>query len=134
MNCSVLGSEVMEFADKFDTANILRQQLQIMTRSYIPLAMITHSFSLFDILTKASSTTEKRLMTDLETVQRSFNKMEIQDVAYIRSEYGIADALTKVVKQNILANAIESSSLYHPIQQWIVRDDKHDSVVKKRDY
>lgn len=105
-----------------------------MTGSHISLAMLTDNLSLLDILTNGSSTNEKRLMIYIRTVQSSYNKMEWEDVAGIRSEYIIADTLTKVMKQNILVNAIESSTLLYPKQQWIVRSDKSDSVFKKRYY
>lgn len=69
---------------------ILKQDQLIMTRSYIPLGMMRPSLSLFGIIRKASSTTEKQLMNLLETAQSSYNKMKIQDVAWLRPQYNIA--------------------------------------------
>lgn len=111
----------MAFSDASDMANNTNHDLKLMTKSYIPLSMMTDSLSLFHISTEASCTTEKLLMIDLQTVQDFFNKMEIQDLAYIRSEYNTADALTEVKKQSILVNALQTSSFDHLVQQWIVR-------------
>lgn len=123
---SVLESEVLGFADALDTAYIMKHDVKLMTAPYIPLSMITGSLSLFDILTKDSFTTKKRLGTDLKTLQNPYNKMEIQDFAYVRSEHYIADALTKVTKPSLLINAIENLMLDHRIQQYNVGSNKRD--------
>ena len=59
---SVLGSETMAFADSFDMAFNLRHDIQRMMNIKIPIMMFTDSLSLFDVITKASTTVEKRLM------------------------------------------------------------------------
>lgn len=110
-------------------AYVTKYDLQMMIGLLIPLRMITDSLSLFDVLTKASTTTEKRLKIDLQTVQNSYDKSEIQDVAFIRSEYNIADVLTKMKKKKGLMQAINTSVLGHPIQQWIIQKTGSDSVV-----
>ena len=120
---SVLGSEVMAFADAFDMAYTIKYDLQIMLNKIIPISMLTDSKSLFDVLTSSSTTTEKRLMIDLQTVQDSYNKNEITDVAHIRSIYNISDALTKVKKESILLDTLRTSKLSHPVEQWIIRDN-----------
>lgn len=56
---SVLGSEVMAFADGFDVAYSLKYDLQVILNQQIPLVMLTGSLSLFDVVTKASATKEK---------------------------------------------------------------------------
>lgn len=55
-------------------------------------------------------------MIDLKAVQNMCNKMEVQDFAYVRSKYNIADVVTKVTKQSIFIIAIENSVLDHPMQ------------------
>lgn len=64
-----------------------------LTNLYILLLIMTSSLSLFDILTKASSTTEKCLKLDLKSVQSYYETGELQDMSRIRSEYNFADAL-----------------------------------------
>ena len=69
---SVLRSETMNLADAFDMAFTLRHDLEHMIQQSIPIIMITDSLLLFNIITKATTTTEKRLMIDLRTVYESF--------------------------------------------------------------
>lgn len=48
---------------------------------------MTYSLSpQFDVLTKATTTTEKCLTIDLQTVKSSYDLLDLKDVAYIRSE------------------------------------------------
>lgn len=118
---SVLGSEVMAFADAFDMAYTLKFDLQKILGKELPLRMLTDNKSLFDVLTKATSTTEKRLMIDIQTVRDAYRSFEVNDVALVRSEFNIADALTKCKSQSIMIDTIRNGRLDHPIQQWIIR-------------
>lgn len=48
----VLGAEVMAFAEAFDSAFVLKKDLEDITQRSVPLAMHTNSRSLFDVITK----------------------------------------------------------------------------------
>lgn len=85
--------------------------------------MFTDSKSLFDIITKYSDTTEKRLQIDLSSVREGYKSQEISDIAFIRSQFNPADALTKITNNNILQNIIQLNYINHPIEQWIVRTE-----------
>lgn len=132
VNCSVLESEVMAFTDAFDMAYVSKHDLQLITKCYILLKMLTDSFSLFDILTIPSSNTKKAYI-DLQIVHNAYNKSEVRDAAYIRSEYNNATALRKVGKQSILVETILKSLLNQPVQQSIIRSVGIDLVVKERE-
>ena len=59
-------------------------------------------------------------------------------MAFIRSEFNIADALTKVKVDSILLQTLKTSQLDHPVDQWIVRSKtevqtSNDISVSKRD-
>lgn len=112
-------------------AQVSKQDLKLIKTSYIPLIMVIYSLSLFVIVTKDSSTTEKRLNINLKKVQDSYNNSEVQDIAYTRSEHIIADALTKVKKESFPSESIEKSPLDHLIQQYIIRSIGSDSGVEK---
>ncbi len=139
VNRSVLGSETMAFADAFDMALVIKHDLQNIMGKVVPLSMFTDSLSLFDVLTRAKVTTERRLMIDLQTVKESYDKKEINHVSFIRSEYNIADALTKVKKDSILLQTLKSGRLDHPVEQWIIRTEtelaknEDAQVIKKRE-
>lgn len=77
--------------------------------------MYTYSLSLFVVLTKSTMTTEKRLMIDLKTVKESYSKMEIDYIAYMKSEYNIAYTVTKLRTEWILLRTLNSSLIDHPI-------------------
>ena len=95
---SVLGSETMTFADAFDMAYAMKNDLHNMTSLDIPIVMLTDSLSLFDVITKAKITSEKRLMIDVKVVKDAYQRNELHNIGFIRSEYNPADALTKVKK------------------------------------
>ena len=92
----------------------------IVNRS-IPIRMYTDSKSLFDTITKRSQTKEKRFMIDLFTVRQAYKNKEISNVAWVRSEYNLADAMTKTSKNDSLDRVLETGVLDHPVEQWIVR-------------
>lgn len=117
---SVLGSEVMAFADAFDMAYTIKYDLQHIIQNRVRLHMLTDSLSLFDVLTRNHVTTEKRLMIDLKNVTNAYHSKEIDDIAFVRSEFNIADALTKTKSQEFLIKTLTKNKLEHPIDQWIV--------------
>ena len=46
---------------------------------------MTVSLSLFDVITKATVTTEKRLMIDLNAVKEAYQKHEIMDIGVVQN-------------------------------------------------
>lgn len=62
---SVLGAEVIAFAEAFDAAFVLKIDLENFLGRHVPLTMPTDSRSLFDVINKNSTTTERRLIIDI---------------------------------------------------------------------
>jgi hypothetical protein len=91
---SVLGGEILAFAEPFDCAYTLRKDIEKMLGRKLPLSFLTDSKSLFDIITKSSSTLEKRVMIDVAVARESYAKEELSDIALLRGELNLADALT----------------------------------------
>ena len=123
----------MAFADAFDMSLVIKHDLQNITGKFVPLSMFTDSLSLFDVLTRAKTTTEKRLMIDLQTVKDSYDKKEIESVSFVRSEYNVADALTKVKKASTLIEVMRTGKIDHPIEQWIIRSESSIDETKSKD-
>jgi len=88
---SVLWGDVYAFADAFDRACMIQREFQNMLGKSIPLTMFTDSKSLFDVITKCSITTEKRLMIDIKSVREAYDRQEGSDVGFLRSEFNAAD-------------------------------------------
>ena len=65
----ILGGEIMAFSDAFDDAMDLRHQLEQALQQKLPLQMLTDSKSLFDVISKGSRTSERRLMIYMASVR-----------------------------------------------------------------
>jgi Reverse transcriptase (RNA-dependent DNA polymerase) len=117
---SILGGEVHAFADAFDEAFVLRHDLELMLGQKVPLKMYTDSKSLFDVVTRATYTAERRLMIDVEATRQAYIRRDIDDIGLLASEHNVADGLTKDMVQTQLKMAM-NGTLKHPVKQWIVR-------------
>jgi hypothetical protein len=170
---SVLGSETMALADAFDMAFTIRHDLQNITRLQIPIIVLTDSLSLFDVITKATTTSEKwlmidltaakeayktirhdlqnitglqipiiiltdslslfdvitkakttfekRLLIDLTAAKEAYKKREIYTIGFVRTEDNPANVFTKITRWKILDDILQKSLLDHPVEQWITR-------------
>ena len=63
----------MAFVDAFDMSYVVKRDLEQLIGRKPPLTIVTDSLSLFNVITRASITIEKRLMIDLETVNSSIS-------------------------------------------------------------
>lgn len=120
---SVLGAETYAFADAFDYAHALKHDLESILDQKIPLQMLTDSKSLFDVLTKCSSTIEKRLMIDLQVVRQAYETHLISDLGFIRTEHNPADGLTKIGTCQALRKLIATNKCDQDIDTWVLRND-----------
>lgn len=117
---SILGGEVYAFSDGFDGAFMLRHDLQVIYKKAIPLQMFTDSLQMFDVITKASSTTERRLMIDIAATRESYNRQEISNVGLVSGEDNMADALTKTNPNHALRDVMDTGYDKTPVKQWII--------------
>ena len=76
---SIMAGETYAFSDAFDQAYVMKRDLEALYDKNMPLMMFTDSKQLFDVLTKASYPTEKRLMIDIASVRESYNTFEISN-------------------------------------------------------
>ena len=118
---SILGGEIYEFADGFDRAFMLRHDLETIYQTEIPLEIRTDSLQMFHVVTKASSTTERRLMIDIAAARESYNREEISTVGLVLSKHNIADGLTKEVPNKALQDLLSSGFDRNPVQKFIIR-------------
>ena len=123
---SVLGGEVYAFADAFDVGYIIKRDLEIMLDRSIRLQMFTDSKSLFDIITKCGSTTQKRLLIDVKSVREAYNNHEVSDVGFLRSEHNPADSFTKISANESLQRILSHNKVDFPVAEWIIRSTKKE--------
>jgi hypothetical protein len=131
---SSMSAETLAFADGFDRAFTLRAELKRLTGKHIPLLMLTDSAGLFDAITRHRQTTEGRLMIDIYAAREAYRKREMDNIALIRSQHNVADALTKVPGNGALLAVLKQHSVDHPVEQYVLdpRADKTQSAVFKR--
>jgi hypothetical protein len=111
----------MAHADAFDTAHALKHDIDMIIKQNVPIVILTDSLSLFDVITKATTTAEKRLMIDLCLVQQAYECSEVDTIGFVRSEYNPADVLTKITRCAVLERILSTANLLHPVEQWIER-------------
>lgn len=60
-----MAGEVDALTAAFDCAFIIKHDLEVIYGQRIPITLMTDSKQIFDVITKATHTTEKRLMIDI---------------------------------------------------------------------
>jgi hypothetical protein len=118
---SVLGGELIAFTEAFDRAFALKHDMEDVTGRRVPLNMYTDSKCLFDVLTKGSTTAERRLQIDIAMARESFQRNWIANVALVPSAENLADGLTKANRSQGLIEVLKSGILRPAVRQWIVR-------------
>lgn len=71
------------FSDGFDAAYTIRHDLQVLFGRKIPLKMFCDSKQLFDVITKGSSPTKRRLMIAVAAVWEAYNSFQIPEVGLV---------------------------------------------------
>lgn len=118
---SVMAGEVYAFSTAFDEAFVLRYDLEQLYGRRIPLSLFTDSKQLFDVVTKATHPTEKRLMVDIAAARQAYNRYDISNVGLIASEDNPADPLTKENGCHALDTLLRTGMDHTPVAQWVIR-------------
>ncbi len=117
----VLAAEVYAFSACYDYAYTFAHDLSIILGKTVPVQLFTDSKSIFDIITKLSTVSEKRLLIDISALRQAYTSGEIQNNGHISSEYNIAGPLTEKMNSDILVRLLETGKLNHPVHQWIIK-------------
>ena len=118
---SVLSAEVIAFADLFDDAYALRSQAEQALKRSIPMHLLTDSKSLFDMISKGSRSSEKRIMLDIHAARQAYQAKEISNIGFVRSSDNLADGLTKQKMQAELFKLLQHAKHTVKCEQWIIR-------------
>ena len=87
----------------------------------IPCHMFTDSRSMFDVLTRSLSISERRLIIDLRTLPEAYRPEDINYVVFVFSEDNTANLFTKLKANNALYKTLVSRRDETSFVQWIFR-------------
>lgn len=82
---------------------------------------LTDSKQMFDVISKASHTTERRLVIDIMAAREAYNRGELSSVDFVLAENKISDGRTEAGFCRALSDLIRTVSDRNPVEQWIVR-------------
>ncbi len=119
---SAMGGEVIAFSDLFDRVSTLAAEIGTIYGRRIPVQLFTDSKSLFDVISKGSRTSEKRMMLDIAAAREGFPDKVISDIGLFRSSSHFAHSLTKPMSQAALKSVVDSGFLSVKPEQWIIRN------------
>ena len=120
---SVLSAEVIAFADLLDDALAIRSQLEHALQVTVPMHLLTDSKSLFDVVSKGSRTSEKRIILDIHATKQAYQSHEISNIGFVWSENNLSDGLTKEKKKCALFDSMVTGKHEPVCEQWVIRPE-----------
>lgn len=100
----VLGEEPFGFADAIDVAIVIKHYLKQFRNKRIKMKILKYSETLFDVIIRNVSSTERKLMIDVKARRDACNEEIVHEIIWIRKTYNMADAMTK---KSILQQLVE---------------------------
>lgn len=97
---SVMAAEIHALSYGFDCAIITKSIIEELVQRSLPLHAYVDSKTLFNVIAKDASTTEKRLQIDVHVIRESRDKRELETLAWIPGKTNPADGLTKGIIGN----------------------------------
>jgi hypothetical protein len=92
---SVMAAELHGLLAGFDNSVLVAEMVSGMLGRRVNIEAMTDSKTVFDTVTRLSSTLEKRLQIDAYALQEAHQKGELTALYWIMSEENVADPLTK---------------------------------------
>ena len=109
----------------FDASCVLKNTIDNIVGTKVPLTICIDSFSLYECLVKLGTTKEKRLMIDIAAVRQAYERREIAEIVWIKGASNPADAMTKSVGCNQTLRDIISTNKYTLDKEaWVERGSK----------
>ncbi|KAI0994902.1 hypothetical protein K3495_g13278 [Podosphaera aphanis] len=120
---SVIASELYAMSHGFDVASVLKNSLDKVLDSKVPIIICIDSFSLYECLVKLGTTYEKRLIIDIMAIRQAYERREIAEVIWITGESNPADAMTKHKSNDALSQIIDNNKINLKAAAWVERQD-----------
>lgn len=114
---SILAEEVCAFMDAFDVSFMISSDVSNLLGMTITVFLFTDSKQLFDSVTKAKRTTEKRLMIDISAARESYKRYEIEAIGLIKGCDNPADDFSKINGNGTLKRILDSGIDETPVEQ-----------------
>lgn len=115
---SGLRRKRLKFIDTFDVACYLKLDIEKATFRKTFVYIYTDRLSLFDVMTKATVTSEKKgVMIAFSSVKSAYNNDELGKRFFTRSQYEPADALTRHGTASMMYEILKTSRTQNPLEQ-----------------
>ena len=124
---SIMGGELIAFADAFDRTWILRYDLKRIYHHDVPNTMLTDSKQIFDVITKGARTSERRLMIDICAAREAYRREEVNSIGLVASEHNVADGKNKWKNANGIVKVMNYGCDYAIVEQWILRESSRSN-------
>jgi hypothetical protein len=95
--------------------------LQRILKQNVDRLQYTDRLSLFDVITKSYTKAEMRLMINLVVVREAYDRMEIAQLACLRTNWNPASVLTNFCRNTYLATILKTGTIDHLVALWVVR-------------
>ena len=128
----MLGAETFALADACDAAILIQHDLKSLLNRKVKIKILTDSATLFNVMVRNASTTEKRLMIDIKAAREAYNEDIIDSVTWIRRQYNLADAMTKPAINNELTKALDNGTVVYEIENSIIKTQPSDTTEEKK--
>lgn len=97
--------------------------------------MLTDSESLFKVIVKSSTATEKRLMVDIQAAWEALETNEISHVGWIGPDHNVADVLTNMKRYEALEKLTDTGKTSAKLRKWTIRKQPNQTeVTMNRDF
>ncbi len=116
---SVLAAELRAVTHVYDAGFALAHAFSVLLSRKMKIRVFTDSRTLFDSIVTLRSMTEKRLLIDIAGLREAYSKGDLSNLGWIRSEYNIADALTKEKKESALHRILATATFRTHLEDWI---------------
>lgn len=92
-----MASELQALVLGFDYSLIVRSLLEEMLRRAVPLEDYLYIKTVFDVVDKDGSTTEKRLQIDVLSLRESYARGEVTTLGWVPGNLNAADSVNKTM-------------------------------------
>ena len=128
---SVMAAEIHGLIYGYDNAFVTKSMIEEILGVSIPIDGYVDSRTLFNVVAKFASTTEKRLQIDVQSLREAQDRQELRSLAWVPGTENIADGLTKgIVKDSHpLWQLMKTNTINISPQGWIERSHFDSELI-----